>query len=157
MIWSKDAYDYELNAFEVPKGQCAEGGVVDPPPPTCTFSEILPPVNDVSSATDEGMSSYKFGSRGVIPAKFRVTCDNDLIDTQAEADAHPMTLTLTKLGSTPAEDTVVEQTQTGSANTGSLFRFAGNHYIYNVWVKGLETGTYKLTSSEANGGATHDE
>ena len=75
VIWSKDAYDYELNAFEVPEGQCAEGGVVDPPPPTCTFSEILPPVNDVSSATDEGMSSYKFGSRGVIPAKFKAACD----------------------------------------------------------------------------------
>jgi hypothetical protein len=159
VIWSKDAHDDELNAFEVPEGQCAQGGVVDPPPPTCTFSEILPPVNNVSSATDAGMSSYKFGSRGVIPAKFQVTCDNDPIDTQAEADARPMTLTLTKLGSTPAEDTVVEQTQTGSANTGNLFRFvdADDHYIYNVGVKGLEAGTYKLTISEANGGGSHDE
>lgn len=159
VIWSKDAYDYELNAFEAPEGQCAEGGVVDPPPPSCTFSEILPPVNDVSSETDAGMSSYKFGSRGVVPAKFQVTCDNDLIDTQAEADAHPMTLTLTKLGSSPAQDSVVEQTQTGSANTGNLFRFvdADDHYIYNIGVKGLEAGTYKLTISEANGGGSHDE
>lgn len=29
VIWSKDAYDDELNAFEVPAGQCAQGGVVD--------------------------------------------------------------------------------------------------------------------------------
>lgn len=28
VLWSKDAYDYELNAFEVPLGECAEGGVL---------------------------------------------------------------------------------------------------------------------------------
>jgi uncharacterized repeat protein (TIGR01451 family) len=27
-IWSKDAFDFELNAFEVTAGQCAQGGVV---------------------------------------------------------------------------------------------------------------------------------
>jgi len=31
-IWSKDAYDWVLNAWEVPAGQCAQGGVVGPPP-----------------------------------------------------------------------------------------------------------------------------
>jgi hypothetical protein len=31
-LWSKDAYDWELNAFEVPAGQCAEGGQTEPPP-----------------------------------------------------------------------------------------------------------------------------
>ncbi|MFL6019562.1 MAG: PKD domain-containing protein, partial [Gaiellaceae bacterium] len=31
VIWSKDAFDFELNAFEVTAGQCAEGGVVGPP------------------------------------------------------------------------------------------------------------------------------
>jgi len=158
-LWIYSADSDELTAIEVPEGQCVQGGGVDPPPITCTFSEILPPVNDVSSATDAGMSSYKFGSRGVIPAKFQATCDNDLIDTQAEAESHPMTLKLTKLGSTPAQDTVVEQTQTGSANTGNLFQFvdADDHYIYNVGVKGLEARTYKLTISEANGGGSHDE
>jgi hypothetical protein len=127
--------------------------------PACTFGEILSPVNDVSSATDDGMSAYKYGSRGVIPAKFSAACDGDPIDTQAEADAHPMKLTLMKLGSTPDQDAVVENTVTGSANTGDLFRFddAADHYIYNVAVKNLARGTYKLTISEANGGATHDE
>lgn len=40
VIWSKDAYDYELNAFEVPAGQCAEGGVVevDDTPPSCKLT-----------------------------------------------------------------------------------------------------------------------
>jgi hypothetical protein len=125
----------------------------------CTIGEIEPPVNNVSSATDQGMSAYKSGSRGIIPAKFKAACNGDPIDTQAEADAHPMKLTLTKLGATPDQDAVVENTVTGSANTGELFRFdeAADHYIYNIGVKNLEKGTYKLTISEANGGATHDE
>ena len=125
----------------------------------CTIGDIGPPVNDVSSAGDPGMSAYKFGSRGVIPAKFRADCNGDPIDTQAEADAHPMKLKLTKLGTTPDQDAVVENTVTGSANTGDLFRFdyAADHYIYNIGVKNLASGTYKRTISEANGGATHDE
>jgi hypothetical protein len=127
--------------------------------PPCTIGEIESPVNDVSSADDEGMSAYKYGSRGVIPAKFKAACDNDPIDTQEDADAHPMNLKLTKLGSTPADDVVVENTVTGSANTGDLFRFDddNDHYIYNIGVKGLDAGKYKLTISEANGGGSHDE
>lgn len=126
---------------------------------SCTIGEILPPVNDVSSATDEGMSSYKFGSRGVVPAKFQVTCNNDPIDTQAEADAHPMKLALTRLGSTLAPDTVAEGTEMGSANTSNLFRFDddADQYVYNVGVKGLARGTYKITISETNGGGSHEE
>jgi hypothetical protein len=31
-IWSKDAYDWILRAYSVPAGQCAQGGVVKPPP-----------------------------------------------------------------------------------------------------------------------------
>jgi hypothetical protein len=125
----------------------------------CTIGEIAPPVNDVSSADDPGMSAYKFGSRGVIPAKFSAACNSDPIDTQAEADAHPMKLKLTKLGATPDQDAVVEDTVTGSANTGDLFRFddAADHYIYNIGVKNLASGTYKITISDADGGATHDE
>ena len=125
----------------------------------CTIGEIAPPINDVSSADDPGMSAYKFGSRGVIPAKFSAACNSDPIDTQAEADAHPMKLKLTKLGATPDQDAVVEDTVTGSANTGDLFRFddAADHYIYNIGVKNLASGTYKITISDADGGATHDE
>ena len=123
------------------------------------IAQIEPPVNDVSSAGDPGMSAYKFGSRGVIPAKFRAACNGDPIDTQAEAEAHPMKLKLTKLGATPDQDAVVENTVTGSANSGDLFRFddGADHYIYNIGVKNLASGTYKLTISEVNGGATRDE
>jgi hypothetical protein len=123
------------------------------------IAQIEPPVNDVSSATDDRKSAYKYGSRGGTPAKFRVACDGNPINTQAEADAHPIKLKLTKLGVTPDQDAIVEYTVTGSANTGDLFRFddGADHYIYNIGVKSLASGTYKLTISEANGGATRDE
>jgi len=124
----------------------------------CAFSEILPPVNDASSATDESMSAYKYGSRGVIPAKFQATCSNDPVDTLAEADAHPMKLQLTKLAAGTDPDTVIEDTVTGSANTGELFRFDdADQYVYNIGVKGRAKGTYKITISEANGGGSHEE
>jgi Tol biopolymer transport system component len=150
---AKDASGNESSAktFEVR----VTDGVVSP----CDIGEIEPPVNNVSSADDPGMSAYKYGSRGIIPAKFRALCNGDPIDTQAEADAHPMKLTLAKVGATPDQDAVVENTVTGLANTGDLFRFddSADHYIYNVGVKNLAKGTYKITISEANGGATHDE
>jgi hypothetical protein len=86
----------------------------------CTFDEILPPVNDVSSPTEDGMSAYKYGTRGVITAKFKAACNGDPIDTQAEADAHPMKLTLTRIATTSEPEAVVEDTAMGSANTGDL-------------------------------------
>jgi hypothetical protein len=47
---------------------------------------------------------------------------------------------------------------TRSANTGGLLRSDdAAEYIYNVGIKHLARGTYKITISEANGGATHDE
>jgi hypothetical protein len=147
----------ELNV--VADGAIRATQTIDVTVPECTFSEILPPVNDVDSATDENMSAYKFGSRGVVPAKFQATCNGDLVDTQAEADAHPMALTLTKLGVPPALDAEVEDTQTGSANSGDLFRFddADDHYIYNIGIKGKAKGTYRITISEADGAGSHDE
>lgn len=124
--------------------------------PSCSFSEIRPPINDVSGPTEDGMSSYKYGAKGVIPAKFQATCDNSLVDTQAEANDNPMTLTLKRLGSlSGGTDTVVEDTVVGSANTGSLFRFddAADQYIYNINIKGLLAGVYSITISDGNGGS----
>lgn len=37
-LWTKDAYDWILNAYEVPAGQCAQGGVVQAVPTTVTLS-----------------------------------------------------------------------------------------------------------------------
>jgi hypothetical protein len=127
--------------------------------PPCTIGEIEPPVNDVSHADDLGMSAYKYGSRGVVPAKFGAACDGDPIDTQAEADAHPMKLKLVKLGSTPNQNALIEGTEAGSANTGDLFRFDedADRYIYNIGVKNLSRGIYKITISEADGRGSHDE
>jgi hypothetical protein len=47
--------------------------------------------------------------------------------------------------------------QTSMCIEAIRFDDADDHYIYNIGVKNLEKGTYKLTISEANGGATHDE
>jgi TolB protein len=159
-IWTMNADGTGQTKLTNNDGQTFYGQVDwGPLPLSCTIGEILSPVNDVSNSTDEGMSAYKYGSRGVIPAKFQASCNNDPVDTQAKADAHPMTLTLTRLGATAAADVVVESTETGSANTGNLFRFddAADQYIYNIGVKGLGRGTYKITISEANGSGRHEE
>jgi hypothetical protein len=106
------------------------------------------------------MSAYKAGSRGVIPAKFKVSCDGNPIDTQAEADAYPMRLTLSKVGAGHTLQPVPESTVTGSANTDSLFRFSGNpdnFYLYNIGAKNLSPGTYQITISEDHGRGSHDE
>jgi hypothetical protein len=109
---------------------------------SCTFSNILQPVNA------DGSSAYKFGAKGVIPAKFTATCDGNPVDTQAEADAFKMKLTLTHLtgGQSGQEAVMIEDPVTGSANTGSLFRFddAADQFIYNVNIKGLAKGNYKI-------------
>jgi hypothetical protein len=125
----------------------------------CTFDEIQSPVNNVSGPTDDGMSAYKYGSRGVIAAKFKAACNGDPIDTRAEADAHPMKLTLTRLATTSEPEAVVEDTVTGSANTGDLFRFddASDSYTYNIGAKSLARGTYKIRISEAHADGSHDE
>jgi len=39
-LWTKDAYDWILNAYEVPAGQCAQGGVVQSKPTTVTLSPL---------------------------------------------------------------------------------------------------------------------
>lgn len=156
--WDGKIDDFRIWPVALQCDQVAGGHFATSSAP-CTIGEIKPPVNDVSGATEEGMSSYKRGSRGVIPAKFSAACSGDPIDTQAEADDHPMNLKLTKLASGTASDTVIENTVTGSANTGDLFRFvdADDHYIYNIGVNNLATGTYRITISEANGGGSHDE
>lgn len=46
VLWSKDAYDYELNAFEVPAGDCLEGGVVDPDPDPDSDKDGIPDNSD---------------------------------------------------------------------------------------------------------------
>jgi hypothetical protein len=109
---------------------------------SCTFSNILQPVNA------DGSSAYKFGAKGVIPAKFTATCDGNPVDTLAEAQAFQMKLTFTQLKDGSGADTgdVLENPVTGSANTGNLFRFddAADQFIYNVNIKGLAKGDYKI-------------
>lgn len=120
---------------------------------TCIFSAIQPPVNQVDSASDTGMSIYKFGARGVIPIKYQLTCDGDLVDTQAEADAHQMTLaiTLVDAGDVPTGGDT-EVASAGSANTDNIFRFddTADQYIYNLSIKGMAVGIYRITATSGS-------
>ena len=52
-LWSKDAYDWVLRAFEVPAGQCAQGGVVQSMPTTVTLTPAaaIDPVNTNHTVT----------------------------------------------------------------------------------------------------------
>lgn len=54
-IWSKDAYDYILRAFEVPAGQCAQGGVVGPPP--------CPENDENGNAKDDNSKNHAAGNK----------------------------------------------------------------------------------------------
>jgi hypothetical protein len=118
---------------------------------SCTFSGILPPVNDVSSAAATNLSSYKLNARGVVPIKFQLTCGGDLVDTQAEADAHPMTLALVQVNSSDTQvgNDTLEDPSAGSANTGYNFRFddSADQYIYNRTIKGLAAGIWRVTAT----------
>jgi hypothetical protein len=52
-LWTKDAFDWILNAYEVPAGHCAQGGVVKPVPTTVTLSPAAAtdPVNTDHTVT----------------------------------------------------------------------------------------------------------
>jgi len=115
---------------------------------SCSWGGILPPVNQVDSSSDPGVSGFKHGSRGVVPAKFELTCDGNLVDEQTEADAlGPVTLGLRATLDNGADvEFSPESLVTGSANTGSAFRFddGSDQYIYNIAIKGLQRGAYRI-------------
>lgn len=127
---------------------------------TCEWGSILPPVNAVGAPDAEELSVWKAGTRGVIPAKFQLSCGSNLIDTQTEAASHPATLSLIKLSNGIGSDSpVTESLETGSANAGNAFRFddSGDLYIYNIGVKSLSAGTYKLIITDTASGANRSE
>jgi len=52
-LWTKDAFDWDLRAYEVPAGQCAQGGVVQSKPTTVTLDPLAAtdPVNTDHTVT----------------------------------------------------------------------------------------------------------
>lgn len=127
--------------------------------PACTWSRIKQPVNQVDGPSDSNISGWKAGTKGVIPAKFQLTCGGNLVDTQAEADTvGVVTLNLTKLsGADAGTEYTAESLVTGSANTGLEFRFddTSDLYVYNIGVKSLTSGVFEITID--GGGSTQSE
>ena len=64
-----------------------------------------------------------------------------------------VTLTLEKISNGVDGPETIESPTTGSANTGNLFRFddSADQYIYNINIKGLAVGTYRITISGGGG------
>jgi hypothetical protein len=126
----------------------------------CEWSRVLQPLNQVSSASALGMSAYKQGSRGVVPVKFQLSCNGNLVDTAAEAATVGDVTRRVQLVN--AQDGTLGNDQAESvlstpASTTNLFRFddSSDQYIYNLGVKELGTGVYGLTVS--GGGDTQLE
>ncbi|TAK07109.1 MAG: hypothetical protein EPO39_07310 [Candidatus Manganitrophaceae bacterium] len=100
------------------------------------FSEFLPPL------TPGGI--YHLGR--VIPVKFRLTDSNGALVSSAVAN-----LSLQQFsGEDPVGDPI-DATSVSGADSGSLFRFDGSQYIYNLDTRSLSAGTWVLRATLDNG------
>jgi hypothetical protein len=100
----------------------------------------------------DGSSTFTI-KRGVVPVKFTLTADGT-----PTCALLPGTLELTRLGGAnpgPVDEAVF----TGAADAGSNFRISDCQYVYNLAVKQLGAGTYRvdiLISGQQIGSATFD-
>jgi lysophospholipase L1-like esterase len=94
------------------------------------YSGILQPVNA------DGSSIFKLGS--TVPVKFSLADANGVPVGSAVAN-----LTIAKV-TNEVDGTYVEAVSTAAATTGTLFRYDGQQYIFNLNTKGLSTGTWRL-------------
>jgi hypothetical protein len=92
----------------------------------CTFSVKRPLKADGSSV---------FRRRGVIPVKLKPSCGDRTL-------APTIKIAYTGEAAAAPNETV---SSVGSANRGSTMRWAGEHYIYNLAVKGKAAGEYRLS------------
>jgi len=95
------------------------------------FGGFLPPLNS------NGSGVYKLGS--VVPVKFQLRDATGAIISTAVAR-----LTLQAFSGGAPVGTAIDATPPGSADSGSLFRFDGSQYIYNLSTKPLSTGTWQV-------------
>ncbi|MBS3109727.1 hypothetical protein J4227_04325 [Candidatus Woesearchaeota archaeon] len=68
-IWSQDAYDRIINAYEIPQGQCGFGGL--PPPPDCDGDCPPPPDGEVPEFTTIGVTLALAGAAGIALSRRR--------------------------------------------------------------------------------------
>jgi hypothetical protein len=94
------------------------------------YSGVLQPINP------DGLSIFKAGS--TVPVKFDLT--DAAVSSITTATA---TLSIAKI-SDSVEGVFVEAVSTSAATTGSLFRYDGGHYMFNLSTKGMTAGTYSI-------------
>lgn len=99
-----------------------------------TWSGLLSPVT--------AGGTYKAGR--TIPIKFRLTGPSAVV---TNAEIH---LLMFKLSDNVIGEEVDVESSSG-ADTGNLFRYSGNHYMFNLDTSGLTPGTYQLQIDMGDG------
>lgn len=92
---------------------------------------IQPPINA------DGTSIFTV-KRGVVPVKFTLT-----VDGAPTCDLPPATIAVSRIGGV-ISGAIGGQSYTMAADQGPDFRISDCQYIYNLPVKSLESGTYRV-------------
>ncbi len=121
-VWSRHTNDI-LYAFEVPTGQCAEGGVVGGGEVEECEAHFLQPI-------DEGVVNTVQKGR-VIPIKVQVLCDG--VETTGLTPTIQL-LNGDKTDGTATTADMIETLSSAAADTTGVMREADGFYIYNLKV-----------------------
>jgi hypothetical protein len=100
------------------------------PTPACA-AQVQPPINA------DGTSIFNV-RRGVVPVKFRLTCDGS-----PTCDLAPATIAVTRTGGGVIGE-INESVYSGTADSGSNFRVLECQYHYNLNSRALGAGTYRV-------------
>jgi hypothetical protein len=109
-----------------PIGPCA----TPVPPPACA-AQVQPPINA------DGSSTFN-GRRGVVPVKFRLTCDGT-----PTCDLPPATIAVARTAGGVIGE-INESVYSSQADSGPNFRVLECQYHYNLNSRALGVGTYHV-------------
>jgi hypothetical protein len=115
------------------------------PTPACA-AEVQPPINA------DGTSIFN-GNRGIVPVKFRLTCDG-----QPSCDLPPAMIAVTRTAGGVIGE-INESVYSSQADSGSNFRTLECQYHYNLDSRALGVGTYRvdiLIDGQVVGNATFE-
>jgi hypothetical protein len=118
-------------------------GKCRPPTPACA-AQVQPPINA------DGSSIFN-ARRGVVPVKFRLTCDG-----HPTCDLSPATIAVTRTAGGVIGE-INESVYSSQADSGSNFRVLECQYHYNLNSRALGVGTYRvdiLINGQVIGSAT---
>jgi hypothetical protein len=124
---------------------CATPTPTPTPTPACA-AQVQPPINA------DGTSVFN-ARRGVVPVKFRLTCDG-----QPTCDLPPATIAVTRTAGGVIGE-INESVYSSQADSGSNFRTLECQYHYNLNSRALGAGTYRvdiLIDGQVVGSATFE-